>query len=137
MATGNQLAAEAGATTGELMRRMGHSTVRAAMRYQHSTDRRDREIAAEMSRRADAAKGVYEETTRSGVQTFMALVGRPWMDETRGRRPLTLVTLIAAASAKFRLALELRGTLDCRYEHESQILSSPGSWGGPGWKDRS
>ena len=46
------------------MRRMGHSTVRAAMRYQHSTDRRDREIAAEMSRRADAAKGVDEETTR-------------------------------------------------------------------------
>jgi hypothetical protein len=32
------------------MRRMGHSTVRAAMRYQHSTDRRDREIAAETSR---------------------------------------------------------------------------------------
>jgi integrase len=54
--TGNQLAAEAGATTRELMRRMGHSTVRAAMRYQHSTDRRDREIAAEMSRRAGAAK---------------------------------------------------------------------------------
>lgn len=54
--TGNQLAAEAGATTRELMRRMGHSTVRAAMRYQHSTDRRDREIAAEMSRRAGAAR---------------------------------------------------------------------------------
>jgi hypothetical protein len=55
-------------------------------------------------------------------QTFMALAGRPWMDETRGRRPLTPVTLIAAASAKVRLALELRGTLDCRVEHESQIL---------------
>jgi integrase len=50
--TGNQLAAVAGATTKELMRRMGHSTVRGAMRYQHSTDRRDRQIAAEMSRRA-------------------------------------------------------------------------------------
>jgi hypothetical protein len=35
------------------------------MRYQHSTDRRrDREIAAEMSRRADAATDVDEETTR-------------------------------------------------------------------------
>jgi integrase len=55
--TGNQLAAEAGATTKELMRRMGHSTVRAAMRYQHSTDRRDRQIAAEMSRRAKRGKG--------------------------------------------------------------------------------
>lgn len=55
--TGNQLAAEAGATTRELMRRMGHSTVRAAMRYQHSTDRRDRDIAAEMSRRAADTHG--------------------------------------------------------------------------------
>ena len=52
--TSNQLAAEAGATTRELMGRMGHSTVRAAMRCQHSTDRRDCEIAAEMSRRAAA-----------------------------------------------------------------------------------
>lgn len=55
--TGNQLAAEAGATTRELMRRMGHSTVRAAMRYQHSTDRRDRDIAAEMSKRAADVRG--------------------------------------------------------------------------------
>ena len=60
--------------------------------------------------------------SKSAGQTFMALAGRPWMDETRGRRPLTPVTLIAAASAKVRLALELRGTLDCRDEHESQIL---------------
>jgi hypothetical protein len=37
----------------------------------------------------------------------MALAGHPWMDETPGRRPLTLVTLIAAASAKIRLAVEL------------------------------
>jgi hypothetical protein len=61
----------------------------------------------------------------------MALVGRPWMDETLRCRPLTLVAIIAAASAKPRLALELQGTLDCCYEHESQILLSPGSWGGP------
>jgi hypothetical protein len=36
---------------------MGHSTVHATMIYQHATDQRDRQIAAEMSRRADAAKG--------------------------------------------------------------------------------
>jgi hypothetical protein len=59
---------------------------------------------------------------QSRGKTFMALAGRPWMDETPGCRPLTLVTLIAAASAKVRLALEPRGTLDCRYEHESQSL---------------
>jgi len=39
-------------------------------------------------------------------QTFMALAGRLWMDETRGRRPLMPVALIAAASAKIRLVLE-------------------------------
>ena len=55
--TGNQLAAEAGAATHELLRRMGHTTVRAAMRYQHSTDRPDGEVAAEISRRAGTAKG--------------------------------------------------------------------------------
>src|SRR4029079_10262780 len=63
--TGNQLAAEAGATTKELMRRMGHSTVRAAMRYQHSTDRRDREIAAEMSRRAGLSRPVASGAERA------------------------------------------------------------------------
>ncbi|TQM16154.1 hypothetical protein [Pseudonocardia kunmingensis] len=41
----------------ELMRRVRHSSVRAAMRYQHSTDRRDRQIAAKMSQRASTAKG--------------------------------------------------------------------------------
>ncbi|GDY33478.1 tyrosine-type recombinase/integrase [Gandjariella thermophila] len=53
--TGNQLAAEAGASTKELMHRMGHSTVRAALVYQHATNKRDRYIAAEMSRQAKAA----------------------------------------------------------------------------------
>lgn len=61
--TGNQLAAEAGATTRELMRRMGHSTVRAAMRYQHAVDRRDHEIAAEMSRQAHEARAQQQTVT--------------------------------------------------------------------------
>ncbi|GHH68802.1 putative prophage phiRv2 integrase [Streptomyces sulfonofaciens] len=43
--TGNSLAATGGATTRELMARMGHSTVRAAMIYQHLVGGRDREIA--------------------------------------------------------------------------------------------
>jgi integrase len=55
--TGNQLAAEAGASTKELMHRMGHSTVRAALVYQHATTKRDRHIAAEMSRQAKVALG--------------------------------------------------------------------------------
>ena len=55
--TGNQLAAEAGASTRELMHRMAYATVRAALVYQHAMNQRDREIAAEMDRRAKAAMG--------------------------------------------------------------------------------
>ena len=40
------------------MRRMGRSTVGGAMRYQQSTGRRDREIAAELSRRAGLSRPV-------------------------------------------------------------------------------
>jgi integrase len=43
--TGNQLAAETGATTRELMARMGHASPRAALIYQHATRDRDRHIA--------------------------------------------------------------------------------------------
>lgn len=43
--TGNHLAAQTGASTRELMQRMGHSTVRAAMIYQHATTARSRELA--------------------------------------------------------------------------------------------
>jgi len=56
--TGN-LAAESGASTRELMHRMGHSTMAAALHYQHATDQRAREIAGRLSevverRRTDA-----------------------------------------------------------------------------------
>jgi integrase len=44
--TGNHLAAASGASTRELMHRMGHSSMRAALIYQHATSERDREIAA-------------------------------------------------------------------------------------------
>lgn len=43
--TGNTLAATGGATTRELMHRMGHSSVRAALIYQHLVNGRDHEIA--------------------------------------------------------------------------------------------
>ncbi|WP_329228382.1 tyrosine-type recombinase/integrase [Streptomyces sp. NBC_01460] len=44
--TGNTLAATGGATTRELMQRMGHSSVRAALIYQHLVNGRDHTIAA-------------------------------------------------------------------------------------------
>jgi integrase len=43
--TGATLAAATGATTKELMRRMGHATPAAALIYQHAADHRDDEIA--------------------------------------------------------------------------------------------
>ena len=43
--TGATLAAATGATTKELMRRMGHTTPAAALIYQHAADHRDEEIA--------------------------------------------------------------------------------------------
>ncbi|MEV0734219.1 tyrosine-type recombinase/integrase [Polymorphospora sp. NPDC050346] len=49
--TGNNLAAAAGASTRELMHRMGHASMRAALIYQHATSERDREIASAMDRR--------------------------------------------------------------------------------------
>lgn len=48
--TGATLAAQAGASIEELRHRLGHSTVSAAMRYQHASAERDRELA----RRLDA-----------------------------------------------------------------------------------
>jgi integrase len=40
------LAAATGAGTKEIMRRLGHATQDAALRYQHATDERDRVLAA-------------------------------------------------------------------------------------------
>jgi integrase len=51
--SGAVLAAATGASLAELMARLGHSTPGAAMRYQHSAEGRDREIAALLSKLAD------------------------------------------------------------------------------------
>jgi integrase len=47
--TGAVLAAATGATLAELMARLGHSTVSAALRYQHAAQDRDTAIAAALS----------------------------------------------------------------------------------------
>jgi integrase len=60
--TGNQMASEEGASLRELMERMGHSSPRAALIYQHRTMRRDKIIADGMGKRAEA------ELKRSGTQ---------------------------------------------------------------------
>jgi integrase len=52
--TGATMAAATGASLAELMSRLGHSTPGAAMRYQHVAQGRDHEIAALLSKLADA-----------------------------------------------------------------------------------
>jgi integrase len=54
--TGNTVAAASGASTKELMTRLGHSTMRAALIYQHATRERDQEIAKAMSARVRKAR---------------------------------------------------------------------------------
>ena len=51
--TGNHIAAATGASLRELMGRMGHSTTRAALIYQHRTSERDRLIAEAVSKLAE------------------------------------------------------------------------------------
>jgi hypothetical protein len=60
--TANVLAGEAGESLRELMDRMGHSTTRTALIYQHRTSVRDKMIADGISRRVQA------ERDRSGTQ---------------------------------------------------------------------
>ncbi|QWB25613.1 MULTISPECIES: site-specific integrase [Streptomyces] len=54
--TGNTLAASTGASTRELMSRMGHSTARAALIYQHASAERDRLIADALSALVDKGR---------------------------------------------------------------------------------
>jgi integrase len=58
------LAAQSGATLKELMARLGHSTINAAMTYQFAAQERDRELAdrmdAMLATRADVAQGVVK-----------------------------------------------------------------------------
>ena len=50
------LAAQTGATTRELMARLGHASPAAAMRYQHAAERRDVEIAVGLDALVEVAK---------------------------------------------------------------------------------
>ncbi|HEU5129313.1 MAG TPA: tyrosine-type recombinase/integrase [Glycomyces sp.] len=57
--TGNTMAASVGATTKDLMRRLGHASDAAARRYLHTVDGRDSEIAkalADLAEHGDASK---------------------------------------------------------------------------------
>ncbi len=55
--TGNTLAAQSGASLRDLMDRMGHDSVRAAMIYQHATSEAGRAIADAPNNKIKAERG--------------------------------------------------------------------------------
>ena len=62
--TGDTLAAATGARPKELMARMGHASMRAALIYQHATTDRDAAIAAALSQLALGEVATAEPATR-------------------------------------------------------------------------
>ena len=75
--TGNHITAQSGATLRELMDRMGHSSTRAALLYQHRTAERDRLIASAMDEiiRLNSARPTMNRA-RSGHATPGLMLGR-------------------------------------------------------------
>ncbi|NVI91009.1 tyrosine-type recombinase/integrase [Actinomadura sp. BRA 177] len=69
--TGNTFAAESGATLRDLMERMGHDSVRAAMIYQHRTAGGNRAIAQAMDNKINNANPDDDD----GAAGRLALVG--------------------------------------------------------------
>src|SRR4051812_37225065 len=65
--TGATLAAATGATTKELMRRLGHSSPAAALLYQHAADDRDADIARALDAMLGAIRGGPERRRPAGV----------------------------------------------------------------------
>jgi len=66
--TGNNMAAGQGASLRELMDRMGHSSPRAALIYQHATRERDEAIAAGMGKLLTQARRQAKPGQRTGTQ---------------------------------------------------------------------
>lgn len=67
--SGNTWAASTGASLRELMRRMGHASSDAALRYQHATSDRDRAIADALDRLVDKENGGAEDDEGEGKPT--------------------------------------------------------------------
>ena len=67
------VASQEGATTKEIMRRLGHSSVGAAMVYQHAPDERDAWLAEAMGRRIDADLKAFSSGTADEVSQTLPL----------------------------------------------------------------
>ncbi|MGI5205638.1 tyrosine-type recombinase/integrase [Spirillospora sp. CA-108201] len=65
--TGNTLAAQSGANLRDLMDRMGHDSVRAAMIYQHATSEVGRAIADALNNKIKAEQGGDDDEDDGGL----------------------------------------------------------------------
>jgi integrase len=65
--TGNTLAAATGASTKELMARMGHASARAALIYQHASAERDVLIAEQLSAMTEKALALVDKMTKGSA----------------------------------------------------------------------
>ncbi len=65
--TGNTLAAATGASTKELMARMGHASARAALIYQHASAERDVLIAEQLSAMTEKALALVDKVTKGSA----------------------------------------------------------------------
>jgi len=74
--TAATLAVAAGASTRELMVRMGHSSSAAALRYQHVMAGRDAAIAAALDELVQAASARSEDSAAAGSGTRVARTGQ-------------------------------------------------------------
>jgi integrase len=75
--TGNTLAADTGASTRELMHRMGHLTTDAALRHQHMRGERDRLIADSIDEAIKKATG-GEAQAEASPEGAAGPVGHGW-----------------------------------------------------------
>jgi integrase len=64
--TGNTLAAQTGASTKDLMARMGHDSSQAAMIYQHATSEADRAIADALNAAVKEHRKKAKKTQKKG-----------------------------------------------------------------------
>jgi integrase len=109
-------AARTGASLAELQARLGHSTVNAAMRYQHAVQGRDAAIAEAMSRLA--AVPVALETT---VPTESGHADRFAGPDDSGAAVPSLTERVKAAGTPLASALP-RGTVTLSLRETSRIL---------------
>ena len=75
--TSATLSIAAGASTRELMARMGHSSSAAALRYQHVMAGRDTAIAAALDKLIEAASTLVEHPPPASSGTRVARIGQP------------------------------------------------------------